>query len=183
MTYTIRTIETAPAPAKETLAAARKAYGFLPNLLGMITASPALVKAYTTVAALFEETSFTPAEQQTVLHRVSAENNYEYCVAAHSVIAAIQKAPYDVVQAIRDRKPIPDTKLEALRCFTTAIVKTRGWPTNENTKAFLDAGYSRAQVLDVVLGVGLKTLSNYANHIGDTPLDQAFAKSAWSRAA
>ncbi|MGZ8908013.1 MAG: hypothetical protein ACXW1U_20100 [Methylobacter sp.] len=44
---------------------------------------------------------------------------------------------------------------------------------------FLAAGYSQAQVLDVVLGVTMKTLSNYTNHLIDTPLDTAFQAEAW----
>jgi alkylhydroperoxidase family enzyme len=88
-----------------------------------------------------------------------------------------------VVQAIRNGRPIADKKLEALRRFTAAVVTSRGWPSDADTGAFLNAGYGRQQVLEVVLGVGIKTLSNYTNHIADTPLDQAFATAAWSKAA
>jgi alkylhydroperoxidase family enzyme len=91
--------------------------------------------------------------------------------------------PDHVVQAIRAGRPIVDYKLEALRRFTAAVVTMRGWPSEADTRGFLDAGYTRAQILEVVLGVGMKTLSNYTNHIADTPLDHAFAKAAWSKAA
>lgn len=59
----------------------------------------------------------------------------------------------------------------------------RGRPSEDQTKAFLAAGYEKRQVLEVVLGVGLKTLSNYTNHIAGTALDAAFAKAAWSKEA
>lgn len=183
MTYTVHTPETAPEAARETIAGAKKAFGFVPNLLGVMAEAPALVKAYTTMSRIFEETSFSPAERQVVLLTVSYENGCEYCVAAHSVIAGMQKVPGDVVAAVRDGKPIADPKLDALRRFTAAVVEMRGWPSEDDTKAFLNAGYAKAQVLEVILGVGMKILSNYTNHVAETPLDPAFANAVWSKAA
>ena len=183
MTYAVHTVDTAPEAAKETLANAQKAFGFLPNLLGVMAEAPALVKAYTTLARIFDETSFSPTERQVVLLTASYENGCDYCIAAHSVISGMQKVPSDVVQAIRDGKPIAERKLEALRQFTAAVVASRGWPSEADTKAFLNLGYTRQQILEVVLGIGLKTLSNYTNHNTETPLDAAFAKAACSKAA
>lgn len=183
MSYTVHTPETAPEAAKEILNGAKKAFGFVPNLLAVMAGAPALLKAYRTLGGLFDETSFTPTERQTVLLTVSYENGCEYCVAAHSVIAGMQKVPADVIEAIRKGTAIADRKLEALRRFTAALVKTRGWPTQQDVEAFLAAGYGQQQVLEVVLGVGFKTLSNYANHIAETPLDAAFTPAAWSKAA
>lgn len=183
MTYDVHTIETAPEAAKEILASARMTYGFLPNLLGVMAGSPALLKAYWDLSRLFEQTSFDAAERQVVLLTTSYENACEYCVAAHTAIASMQKVPADVVMAIREGRPIADARLEALRRFASAVVTSRGWPSDAETGAFLDAGYGRQQALEVVLGVGIKTLSNYANHLAGTPLDQAFANAAWSKAA
>lgn len=183
MNYPVHTLDTAPEAAKETLAGAKKAHGFLPNLLAVMAEAPALLKAYRTLAGLFDETSLSPSERQVVLLAVSYQNGCEYCVAAHSVIAGMQKVPEHVVQAIRAGWPIADRKLEALRRFTTALVTSRGRPSHADTAVFLSAGYTKSQILEVVLGVGMKTLSNYTNHIAETPLDQAFAKAAWSKAA
>jgi uncharacterized peroxidase-related enzyme len=183
MTYRVHTIDSAPEAARESLTAAAKAYGFLPNLLAVMAEAPALLKAYRALIDIFDETSFTPTERQVVLLATSFENGCEYCVAAHSVIAQMQKVPDEVVQAIRDGAPIADRKLEALRRLTGSIVKSRGWPPVAEIEAFLDAGYTQAQILEVVLGVGAKTLSNYTNHVAATPLDRAFAKAAWAKAA
>jgi len=182
MTYPVHTIETAPAAARDMLAESRKAYGFVPNLHAVMAEAPALLKAYRRVGEIFDETSFTLAERQIVLLTVSYENDCEYCVAAHSAIAGMQQVPVDVVQAIRNGNPIADPKLQALRRFTAAVVASKGRPADTDTMAFLSAGYSRAQILEVVLGVGMKTLSNYTNHLADTPLDDAFAKATWSKA-
>ncbi|MGE0862926.1 MAG: carboxymuconolactone decarboxylase family protein [Vicinamibacterales bacterium] len=183
MSYTPHTIDTAPAAARETLAGVNKSYGFVPNLMGVMAEAPALLRAYRTIVDLFDETSLNPTERQIVLLTTSYENRCEYCVAAHSVIAGMQQVPEAVVQAIRSGQPIDNPRLEALRRFTAAIVVSRGWPSDEEKAAFANAGYDKAQALEVVLGVSVKTLSNYTNHIADTPLDRAFAKAAWSKAA
>jgi uncharacterized peroxidase-related enzyme len=183
MNFDMHTADTAPEAARETLSAARKGYGFVPNLLAVMAEAPALVKGYTTLSRIFDESSLSAAERQVVLLATSHENDCAYCVAAHTVIAGMQKVPGGVVEAIRDGRPIADAKLEALRRFTAAVVASRGWPSDAELVAFTSAGYGKQQVLEVVLGVGLKTLSNYTNHIAATPLDPAFHTAAWSKAA
>ncbi|RMD64059.1 MAG: carboxymuconolactone decarboxylase family protein [Alphaproteobacteria bacterium] len=181
--YPLHTPETAPEEARAILAEAEKGYGFLPNLLAVMAEAPALLKGYRTLMAVFDETSLSPIERQVVLLSVSAENECRYCVAAHSVIAAMQGVPDDVIQAIRNGRPIADSRLQALRRLSAAFVRRRGWPEEADIAAFLEAGYTRAQVLEVILGVGVKTLSNYTNHVAHTPLDAAFAKAEWTPAA
>ena len=180
--YKIHNENTAPASAAELLKKAKDKYGFVPNLLGTMAEAPALLKAYMTLGGIFDETSFSLAEKQVVLLAVSAVNGCSYCMAAHSMIAGMQGVPEGVIQALRENTPIKDNKLEALRRFTHSVTETRGYPSEEAAKQFLAAGYSQAQILEVVLGVGFKTLSNYTNHIAHTPLDEAFKKTEWKKA-
>ena len=100
-------------------------------------------------------------------------------MAAHSVIADMQQVPRDVVHSIRNDDPITDKRLEALRLFTTSVVDKRGWVTQEEIDKFLAAGFNKMQLIEVVLGVSFKTLSNYVNHIADTPVDDAFLAQTW----
>ncbi|MCH8945190.1 MAG: carboxymuconolactone decarboxylase family protein [Proteobacteria bacterium] len=178
--FNVHTKETAQAKSAELLGNAEKAFGFVPNLLGVFAESPAALKGYLTIGQIFDESSFSPTERQVVILAASRFNECHYCVAAHSVIADLQKVPTDVVKAIRNDQPIADSKLEALRSFTTAVVEQRGCVSDDDIAAFLAAGYSKAQILEVILGISFKTLSNYANHIADTPLDDAFAPKAWA---
>ncbi len=179
MTLKPLTIDSAPEQARPLLEKAKQNYGFVPNLLGVMAHAPATLEAYMTLSGLFDQTSLSPTERQVVLLAISAENQCTYCVAAHTVIAQMQKVDTDVVEAIRNGEPIPDDKLEALRRFAVEVVTTRGWPSDEARQAFHDAGYSEAHVLEVILGVGMKTLSNYTNHAAETPLDEAFSDAAW----
>lgn len=183
MAYPVLTAETAPEAAKPTLTAAQKGYGFVPNLLGVMANAPALVSAYTTLSGIFDSASLNRAERQIVLLTTSYENGCAYCMAAHSAIAGMQSVPQDVIEALRNGQALADPKLEALRAFTRAVVVSRGWVSEAEKAAFFAAGYGEQQVLEVVLGVGLKTLSNYTNHIAETPLDAAFAPLVWSKAA
>lgn len=180
MTYVIHTEETAPESARPILTQVKGKFGFIPNLLATMADAPALLKGYLTLADIFEGTSFSPTERQIILLATSHANKCAYCIAAHTIIAGMQKVPGDIVTALRDNTPINDTKLEALRIFAAEIADKRGYPSEESLKRFLSAGYTKSQVMEVILGVGFKTLSNYTNHIANIKLDQAFAPAAWN---
>ena len=177
--FKTHTIESAPDGSKPVLEKAGKAMGFIPNLYGLLAESPATLEAYATLGGLFDSSSFNRTERQVVLLTASFENECGYCMAAHSTIAGMQRLPDEVVQALRDGVPLPDARLEALRDFTRRVVRERGRVSEADVRAFLDAGFERAQVLEVLLGVGMKTISNYANHVAKVPVDPAFQANAW----
>jgi len=182
--FKIHSIQTAPAATQPLLEGSLKKYGFVPNLHGGLAEAPAALKAYIELTALFDQTSLSPTERQVVLLVVSTENHCTYCVAAHSMIAKhMVKADPAIVNAIRKLQPLPDIKLDALASFTRSVVKNRGVVCGQTLDKFIMAGYSRAQALEVVLGVTFKTLSNYTNHIIDTPLDIAFQAEVWEEPA
>jgi len=164
----------APEAARPLLQKAEQKYGFVPNILGVMANSPALLEAYMALSQIFEKTGFSAAEKQTVLLAVSTENACDYCRAAHSAIARMQGVDEAVIKAIGNGDTLPDAKLEALFKFTRTMVDKRGRPSDEDLRAFLGAGYDEAQVQDVIVGIGMKTLSNYNNHIAATPLDPQF---------
>lgn len=80
-------------------------------------------------------------------------------------LAKCQDVPADVIDALRTEGPMPEAKLEALRAFTRSVVVNRGWASDADVAAFLAAGYGKQQVLEVVLGVALKAMSNYTNRV------------------
>ena len=177
--FKVHTIDTAPERSVAFLQGAQQAFGFIPNLIGVLAESPAVVEGYLALTKIFGKSSFSPIEQQVVILAISRINECDYCMAAHSVIGSMQDVPADVIQAIRDDQPIADDKLEALRTYAATVVEKRGWLSDDDVAAFRSAGYSQAQVLEVVLAASLKTLSNYANHVAETPLDDAFASREW----
>lgn len=180
MNIAIHDETTAPEDSRAALAAMGDERGFITNLAGVMAGAPALLKGYLELGSAFNETSFSAVERQVVLLTASRENVCHYCVAGHSTAAAASDVPQDVIDAIRDDEAIADTKLEALRKMTSAIVESRGWPSAEVIEQFLSVGYGEQQILEAVLGVGVKTLSNYTNHLADTPVNEQFAKNRWT---
>ncbi len=179
-TFPLHSSETAPEGSKPILAAAQKKFGFVPNLIRVMAEAPAAVKAYTTIMDIFEGTSLSNAEKQTVLLSASLVNECDYCMAAHSTMATMKGVPADIIDALRSGTTLPDTKLDALAVLTRSVVETRGWPSEAAKEAFFAAGYGASEYLEVIVGVTVKTLSNYANHAADTPLDIAFQTHKWA---
>jgi len=177
--FKVHTVDTAPEQSVAFLQGAQQAFGFVPNLIGVLAESPAVVEAYLTLSKIFDKSSLSPVERQVAILAISRINECDYCMASHSVIASMQKVPADVIQAIRNDKPIADEKLEALRTFAVSLIEKRGWLSEDDVAAFRSAGFSQAQVFEVVLAVSLKTLSNYASNLAETPLDNAFSSRAW----
>lgn len=177
---TIHTVDSAPDAARPLLEDSRRNYGMVPNLHGLLAESPQALAAYQQLSAIFGKSSLSAEEQNVVLLSVSVANACHYCVPAHTAIALGAKLDEAVVNAIRDREPIDDEGLQALRRFTEQLVDKRGAVDEDDTQAFLDAGFERRQLLDVILGVSLKTLSNHANHVFETPVDSAFDEHRWS---
>lgn len=178
------TVESAPEGAKPILEGASNALGFVPNLYAKMAESPAVLKAYTALGELFENSSLSKTEQQVVSLAASVENGCEFCVAAHSVMAKnMIGVDAAIVDALRVGAALPDARLNALAVFTRAAVAERGWVGGAPLEAFLAAGFTPQQSLDVVLGVTMKTLSNYTNHLTGTEVNAQFAAEAWSRSA
>ncbi len=180
-TFELHTLNSAPAGSLPILDAANKSLGFIPNLYAHLASSPAALQAYKQLGALLEQGALTPEEQQAVLITASIENRCEYCVAAHSFLARNKvKVAADKISALRNSQPLPDAKLNALVAFTRAVVRERGWVAGSpELNDLFAAGYTHQHALDVILGVAMKTLSNYTNHLTDTPLDAAFTGEAW----
>lgn len=181
MTLAPQTLQGATGRAKEVLEKAQQQLGFIPNMYANMVHSPGLLETYLQGYNLFRtESGFSAPEQEVVFLSVSAENGCTYCVAAHSVLADMKsKLAPEVTNAIRDATPIADPKLRALSELTRVMVATRGWPGALAVDAFLSAGYTERHILEVILAIAVKTLSNYANHIFQTPVDEMFASRLW----
>lgn len=179
MAFTLHTHETADEKSQELLEKVRERFGFTPNLLGVMAESPELLEAYLKLGELFSLTSFSELERNIILLTVSYENHCQYCVAAHSLIAQTKNVPFEVVDKLRKGKSLEDEKLETLRSFVAAMIRNDGWPEKSLKQAFFDAGYTNKQLLEVILCISFKTISNYTNHAAETPLDDIFQATKW----
>ena len=169
--------ETAEPKAADLLRGAKEKIGFVPNMYGYMAQMPELLEAYLDAYAGFRSgAGFTPPEQEVVFLTISTVHGCDYCVAAHSMLAEkMSKVPADSLAALRAGRKLPDVKLEALAVFTRLMVTSRGLPEQAAVDAILAAGFSERHVLGIILAIGVKTFSNYTNHLAGTALDPAFA--------
>lgn len=178
--FTIHTVESAPDAAKPLLEASQKAFGLIPNLHGVMAESPQHLEAYQHLHQLFQETSLSAVERNVVWLAINVEHQCHYCVPAHTGIAKSQGVDDATIEALRNNQPLPDERLELLRQFTLKLVRRRGVVADADVDAFLAAGFTRQHVLDIILGLAQKVMSNYVNHLADTPVDAPFQKFAWT---
>jgi uncharacterized peroxidase-related enzyme len=182
LNLTQQSIEGGSPRVTEVLDKALKQVGFIPNMYGYMANLPGLLDTYLFGYNQFRaNSSFNSVEQEVVFLTISRANACHYCVAAHSFMAdAKSKVPVEVTDAIRNGTSIQDTKLRALSEFTLTILNTRGRPEHSDIVAFLAAGYTEQNVLDILLAISVKSLSNYANHLFNTPLDDIFKSREWN---
>lgn len=181
--FTRHTADTAPAAAQPILAGVKAAFGFVPNLQATMAESPELLAGYSALWDLFGKTSLTSTEQQIVYMTANFAHECHYCMAGHTTLSKMQKIDEAIITALRAGTAIPDPKLEALHRFATSVVVNRGFVNDAGVQAFLNAGYTRQNVLEVVLGVATKVMSNYNNHLTSTPLDAFMRGNEWTKPA
>ena len=147
----------------------------------MLAKAPIAVEAYDTLGSLAMRSSFSPTERHVVWFTINAYHDCHYCMPAHTFLAKGENVPEDVIETARAVRSYDDPKLEALRVPTLNLVENRGWASPQNLDAFFAAGFTKQNVLEIVVIIAHKVLSNYTNHIVDTPVDDAFKQFAWTK--
>jgi uncharacterized peroxidase-related enzyme len=170
---------TAPATSAEILKGVEKAWGFVPNLHRVLAESPAALEAYGTLWGIAEKTSFSPVERNIVYLSIIYENECVYCMAGHTNLSRMAKVSDDAITAVREGRSIADAKLEALRHFAAVVTRNRGVVSPAEVAAFKKAGYGNQAILDVLVLAATKLISNYTNHLAETPLDSFMKGAEW----
>lgn len=181
--FTLHTVDSAPEKSRPLLEASQQEMGMIPGLHAVMAESPNVLNAYQTLHQLALDSSFDKDEITVVWQTINVENACHHCVPAHTGIARMMEVSDDITFALRDEKPLPSDKLEALRTFTLAVMNKQGNVSKSDLDAFYSAGYRQRQVLEVILALSQKTLSNYINHIAETPVDEPFRKFEWKKAS
>lgn len=176
------TIETAPERSKPLLETSLRNNGRIPGLHAVMATSPSLLATYNFAHQQFMATTLTDEEKTVVWQTANVEQNCHYCVPAHTGIAKMMNVDDAITDALRNETALPTAKLEALRDFTLHVIRERGFVADTDTRAFLDAGFTQTNILEVILGAAQKLMSNYTNHFAQTPIDAPFEKYEWERA-
>jgi alkylhydroperoxidase family enzyme len=181
MTFEIHTQTSAPEASKSQLDDSLKAFGMLPNLHGVMAEAPNVLKAYKLLHDLFQDTSFDNEELTVIWQTINVEHQCLYCVPAHTGIAKMMNIDDSITDALRNSTPLPTQKLQVLHDTTLALIRERGRPNQSVISSFYQAGYQNRQLLEIILGISQKVMSNYINHLADTPVDEAFEAFSWSK--
>lgn len=165
---------TADPRAERILEQVEEAYGFRPNLIREFVTSPAVAQVYLGGQEAMQEASLTDAEQNAVMLAVSARNECHYCTAAHSAIGRQVGLGDAQVEAILAGDEPEDERLASLVRATHRVLDEEGWLEEDDLAELEDRGVDRAQLYEIVALIGLKTISNYVNHIAGTEVDPQF---------
>ncbi|WP_028605959.1 carboxymuconolactone decarboxylase family protein [Ottowia thiooxydans] len=163
---TLHTTETAPEGSRALALKIQAANGFLPNLIGILANAPEALETYVTVSQLNATGGLGLAEREVVQITAARVHGCDFCVAGHSKIALKQAKLADTqVISLQQGQDTGDARLDAVRRFAESVIATRGAVDDEALGGFLAAGFDQRQALDVVLGVSLATLCNFANNL------------------
>lgn len=178
--FPLHTITSAPGGAKPFLALAQRLFKRVPNLAATLAESPPAIEAYFALDGFFARAELSESERKIVLLAVSIEQECHYCTAFHLAAARQAGLPETVIMALHQRIEFEDARQDALRAYTIAMVRRRGVDCEAEADEMLRQGFSRAALLDVMLGVALEVFANYVNHIAETPVDDWLAPAAAS---
>jgi len=181
--FDIHTLASAPADSTASLKALEQGLGFVPNLAAAMAESPVLVNGFVNLRQTLATGELTGVEREIVAIAVSRENDCDYCMAAHSTFALMQKADPRAVDAARAGIEPEDAKLAALYAFARTLVRQRGHVGAQDVQTLLDSGCSRAAVLTVIAQVAHTSMANFVHNVAEVPVDDAFAAQAWERTA
>ncbi|WFB37091.1 carboxymuconolactone decarboxylase family protein [Kiritimatiellota bacterium B12222] len=179
--FTIHNIETAPEDSKALLEDIQSKSGMIANLQGIMAEAPGLLAGYQTLHALALQSSFTDEEVTVIWQTFNVEHACHYCVPAHTMIAQMMKIDPAITEALRTRSTLPTEKLQVLHETALLMSQKRGNLTDEDVEKFYAVGYENRQLLEIVLILSQKVISNYVNHLAETPLDPPFVPFAWEK--
>ena len=171
----------APDASLEALATTKKNFGMIPDVEKVMALAPQLLTGYAQMWDLFETTTLSHIERQVVYMTANFENECNYCVPWHTLLAKKAGMAPGEIEALRSGAPLSDPKLQALSQFVRVLIANRGKASEADLRVLFDAGYTSQQALEVVLGLAIKLISNYTNSIAGTPLDKEVERFRWEK--
>ncbi len=146
-----------------------KALGFVPNLYATYAHSENALQNYLSLSGA--KTSLTAKQKEVVNLAVSQVNNCLYCLSAHTAIGKLNGFSDDQILELRGGQATFDAKLDALARLAKNITENRGVTDKEILENFFNNGWTKENLVDTIVLVGDKTISNYLHSTTDVPID------------
>jgi alkylhydroperoxidase family enzyme len=179
-TFPVHTIESAPEQSKPSLQMLQGVFGMIPNIVGAMSTSPILIGS---LVGLFQKVhggSFSEGQIQILLLTNAVTNGAAWAVAFHTALALKEGVEPADVQAIRERQTPRNPQSAALSMLARALIEKRGRLDDLDMSRFLQAGFDKAHLLEVIAVVAASTITNYTGNITHPPVEAAFEPYAWS---
>ena len=155
--------------SKQLLEGVQRSLGTVPNLLKTLAHSPAALKAYVSINQALSDSLTAPLREQIAL-AVAGINKCNYCASVHAALGANAGVDEDEIAANLQGDSADDKTRAALR-FVRAVIDERGWVSDEELAAMRDAGYSDAEIAEVIAITAMNIFTNYFNHVALTAVD------------
>lgn len=165
-----QSIDQAPAAAQDALKGIHAKLGVTPNLYKLLSLSPAGLEGTLALSGALSKGVLEPQLRERIALTVANVNGCDYCNAAHTTISKSLKLTQDDIDAARDGRA-QDAKANAAVAFARKVAVNRAEVSETDIAAVKQAGYSDAQVVEIVLVVALNVLTNYVNEVFKTPVD------------
>lgn len=156
----------------QVLRKAKAALGFLPNLFQELSEhNPAVAKTYLNMANQLEQGVLTGEEREVVMLAVSRYNDCHYCTNLHMKAGMSVGFPRETMEAINSGGLPENERLKVLVQATRLLLDKRGWLDEEDLERFEERGLSTAELYEINALIGIKTISNFVNHVAQTEVD------------
>jgi len=164
------TFETANAEQKDLLDAIQSKLGVVPNFLGIFANSPDALKAFLGLHVITESGSLDPQTGERIALAIAQGNSCEYCLSAHTAIGRKAGLSGDEMEANRAGTS-HDAKAAAAVAFANALNDNLGEVTQAELNAVRDAGYSDAEIVEIITHVGMNILTNMIGKASQVDID------------
>jgi AhpD family alkylhydroperoxidase len=178
--FPIYTIESAPEQSRPALQSLNAAFGMVPNIAGAMATSPVLINS---LVGLFQKVhggSFTEAQIQILLLTNAVTNACSWAVAFHTALALKEGIDPADVEAIREDRAPRDRQYAALSTLARTLIEKRGRLDDQDVDKFIDAGFGKDRVLEVIAVVAASTITNYSGSVTKPPVEAPFQAYVWN---
>lgn len=177
----IPSAEQTPAASQPLLDAVHKQLGVVPNLMKLVGNSPSALEGYLSLNAALGKGQINAKTRERIALAIAEINGCNYCLSAHTYLGK-NVAKLDEQEIIANRSGTSsDAKAAAAVHFATQIALARGHVSDADLTAVKAAGYSDAEIVEIVLHVALNTLTNYVNEVAQTEIDFPVVTAASSK--
>ena len=164
-------IDAAPSASQPLLQAVQTMLGSVPNLFRLVSNSPAALEGHLGMSGALAKGALPAPTRERIALAVAEINGCDYCLSAHTYLGTnLAKLDADEIAANRDGRS-NDAKADAAVRFAANVAHQRGKVSPAELQTVRDAGYSDAQIIEIVQHVALNVWTNYLNNVAETDID------------